>query len=491
MRVIVVGASGRVGRSLVAGLADNKFIDKVVSLEEGEIPAPNERLDRRVLEQRSVELANDLADHFRFADAVVYAGWPVSSVGNGALGTRHLAVIENVCESVASAGVRLFVYGSSAGAYSPAPVGRLVEESWPTFGLVSHLSSLQMAEGEHLVDRLEDTHQALRVVRIRPSLIACPPMTALRRGSLLGRSMMAAFLQSGFVPDLGTHALQVVHVSDLARAFGLAVTGSVLGSFNITAAPITSDLVAQFFGARKLPVTLGAALELLSFSWGAGLHSVDPQTVHLALEAPLLDTTRARGELGWSPDHSAISMLEEWTDYVTTTNVPRASETHPRASGPPVDYPALYEQSLEYFGRLVHEIGEPQWKQPTGYRGWDIWQLVAFVAREQYRVALLLRGESKEIIESQLPNDPLGFARTDGWDLAAEKGTLAVERCVSAPMQAVGGDTERFLADILPDVICNLVLLGMCLSQVVRIDDTPDPELWWFVHQRMEPFEVG
>jgi hypothetical protein len=104
---------------------------------------------------------------------------------------------------------------------------------------------------------------------------------------------------------------------------------------------------------------------------------------------------------------------------------------------------------------------------------------------------LLLRGESEEIIESQLPNDPLGFARTDGWDLATEKGFLAVESRVSAPMQAGGGDTERLLADVLPDVICDVVLLGMCLSQVVGIDDTPDPELWWFVHQRMEAFEVA
>ena len=227
MRVIVVGASGRVGRGIVAGLADEKFIDKVVSLEEGGIPPPKGRLDKWAVERRSVDLVENLADHFRFADAVVYAGWPVS-IGNDPLSTRHLAVIENVCASVASAGVRLLVYGSSAGAYSPAPAGRPVEESWPTLGLASSLSSLQIAEGEHLVDQFENTHQALRVVRIRPSLIVCPPMMAVRRGSLLGRTMLAAFFQTGFVPDLGSHALQVVHVSDLARAFGLAVTGSVL-----------------------------------------------------------------------------------------------------------------------------------------------------------------------------------------------------------------------------------------------------------------------
>ena len=81
-----------------------------------------------------------------------------------------------------------------------------------------------------------------------------------------------------------------------------------------------------------------------------------------------------------------------------------------------------------------------------------------------------------------LPGTRLGFARTDGWDVAAEKGFLAVETCASAPRQAGSGDSERLLADVLPDVICDVVLLGMCLSQVVWNDDTPDPELWWFVH---------
>ena len=109
------------------------------------------------------------------------------------------------------------------------------------------------------------------------------------------------------------------------------------------------------------------------------------------------------------------------------------------------------------------------------------------MAREQYRAALLLRGESEENIVPQLPDDPLGFARTDGWDLAAEKGFLAVEAWASAPMQAEDVDIER----LLTDVICDVVLLGMCLAQVLGIDDTPDPELWWFVHQRMEAFEVG
>ena len=68
---------------------------------------------------------------------------------------------------------------------------------------------------------------------------------------------------------------------------------------------------------------------------------------------------------------------------------------------------------------------------------------------------------------------------------------MAVETRASAPPQAEGGDGVRLLADVLPDVICDVVLLGMCLSHIVGIDDTPDPELWWFVHQRMEAFEVG
>ena len=69
-------------------------------------------------------------------------------------------------------------------------------------------------------------------------------------------------------------------------------------------------------------------------------------------------------------------------------------------------------------------------KRPTQLQGLCVWELVVSVARAQYRIALAVRGYDDERIEAELPADPLGIARADGWDLAAERGVLALERWV-------------------------------------------------------------
>ena len=218
MRVIAVGATGRVGQVIVTALAADKFVTSVVSLEAMNTPLGARQKGELDIERCNLDLTQDLSGRFRFADAVVYAGWPVVGVGDDHPDATHLAVLDNICDSVASAGVPLFVFGSSLGAYSPAPVGQLVEESWPTRGVTSLPWSLQMAKGERLVDRLEATHPIVRVVRLRPGLIACPT-AGVRGGSLLLRRIVTTALRARCIPDLGSHALEVVHVSDLARAF--------------------------------------------------------------------------------------------------------------------------------------------------------------------------------------------------------------------------------------------------------------------------------
>ena len=85
----------------------------------------------------------------------------------------------------------------------------------------------------------------------------------------------------------------------------------------------------------------------------------------------------------------------------------------------------LYAQALAFFGEKVHAVRDEQWGTEAE-AGLTVWQLVASIALHQYRVALTARGVKDETIEAQLPGDPLGIAPADGWDLAAERGRLAV-----------------------------------------------------------------
>jgi hypothetical protein len=343
-----------------------------------------------------------------------------------------------------------------------------------------------MAQSERLVDKFESDHQVIRVVRLRAGLAVCPGEPPAGWWSHFNQRLMArvaAGRRVRFVPDLGSHVIQVVHASDLVNAFRLAITESVVGSFNVVADPITSDMLAEAFKARKVRVSLGNALRILSYSRRFGLHVMDPENVRIAVQSPLLSTQRAQSELGWSFEYSGAAMLEAWAHSLASVAM-CATETDtdsPIESAPAADYRALYQHSLAFFGQLVHAVQDTQWKDVTEYRGWNVWQLVALVAREQYRTVLRLRGETQEEIERNLPGDPLGFSRVDGWDLAAERGGSVW----TAEVQAAGSVVDR----VLPDVICDVTLWGCYLARAIGFDGTANPDLARFVRERMRAFD--
>ena len=131
MRVIVIGARGRVGEAVLRGVAADRDVTHVVSLTEAiELTDAPILESGSPIERRTVDFFSDLSDHFEFADAAVYAGWPVSDLRVG-LRKRQIEALSNICQCIGGVGVRVFVYGSSACVYSYAPLGGVVDEGWP------------------------------------------------------------------------------------------------------------------------------------------------------------------------------------------------------------------------------------------------------------------------------------------------------------------------------------------------------------------------
>lgn len=490
MRVVLVGANGAVRDAVLQRLLGAKRVEKVVLLLGSGVSSFGIASESDDVEQRRVDLLSDLSDHFRHADAVVYLGYPVNGSDRSGSRERHLPALRSVCEGLATAGVQTFVYGSSAGAYAPAP-GHVVDEDWPTQGDGTPSSvSQQFAEGERLVDQLEADCPMMRVVRLRPGLVVCPSPVRRSWRSLLGRRLVATLFTGEsirLIPDLGLFQLQAVHVADLAYAYQLAVTESVIGAFNVAADSITSDLVATTFDARKVPLSPRHAAGLLSLFRRSGLSSVASGQLELALRYPAMDTTRAHSELGWRFEYSATSLLTEWGNDLAAQRTLTATGDLALDSDEvaAATYRRFYSQSLSYFGKQVHAIRDDQGETPTGCGGRTVWQLVAFVAREQYRTALVLEDKTEARIEAQLPDDALGFVRIDGWSLAAERGTLAVDTRFASRSNENSEASYRLLNRVLPDTICEVALFGWCLSKAIGNNDSIEPELASFVHDRM------
>ncbi len=168
MRVVVTGASGNVGTSVLRSLGHDSAVDSILGLARR---IPEARFSKT--EWAAADVAySDLTEHFRGADAVVHLAWLIQPGRDES--TTHLANVvgsRRVFAAVAEAGVKSLVYASSVGAYSKGPKDRAVDESWATGGIPSSFYSRHKSEVERILDRFESDNPDVRVARLRPGLI--------------------------------------------------------------------------------------------------------------------------------------------------------------------------------------------------------------------------------------------------------------------------------------------------------------------------------
>src|SRR2546423_3667929 len=118
MRVVIVGATGNVGTSLLETLSSESRVEDVVAVARRR---PSRPLPRATFVTADVT-HTDLAAIFRGADAVVHLAWLIQP-GRDQVLTRRVNVggSERVFAAAVEAGVPAIIYASSIGAYSPGP----------------------------------------------------------------------------------------------------------------------------------------------------------------------------------------------------------------------------------------------------------------------------------------------------------------------------------------------------------------------------------
>ncbi len=312
MRVVIVGATGNAGTSLLRALEEEPAVDSVLGLAR-RIP----KVEFRKTEWGRADcLSTDLARLFRGADVVVHLAWVVQPSHRLHLLWRiNVEGSARVFRAVKEAGVPALVYASSIGAYSRGPKDGFVDESWPTEGIPTSFYSRHKAEVERRLDRFEREAPDIRVVRLRPALIFKRESASEQRRFFAGPLLPSALVRPGripFVPDIPGLRFQAVHSYDVGHAYRLAIVKDVHGAFNIAAEPVLDpDVLAQALGARKLPVPAGVARGLAGLTWRLHLQPTPAGWVDMALGLPLMDTTRAREELGWMPERSAADAIRD------------------------------------------------------------------------------------------------------------------------------------------------------------------------------------
>jgi UDP-glucose 4-epimerase len=312
MRVVVVGATGNVGTSLLEALVDEPRVESVLGL-----ARRRPRLELPKVEWAQADVTrSDLLPYFGGADCVVHLAWLIQpSRDLNRLWLTNVHGSGRVFRAVAEAGVPSLVYASSVGAYSAGPKDRRVDESWPVHGIPTSFYSRHKAEVESLVDAFEREYPETRVVRLRPGLIFKREAASGIRRLFAGPFLPSPLVRPGlvpFVPDIPDLRFQAVHSRDVGDAYRLAIVGDARGAFNVAAEPVLDPPeLARLLDARAVKVPAGVARGFAAATWRLRLQPTPPGWLDLALGIPLLDTTRAREELGWEPRRNAGEALLE------------------------------------------------------------------------------------------------------------------------------------------------------------------------------------
>jgi nucleoside-diphosphate-sugar epimerase len=310
MRVVIVGATGNIGTSLLRSLADEEKVQSILGLAR-RLPD----LAMQKVEWRAADVTrDDLAPHLEGADAVVSLHWLIQPSRD--LNKQWMVNVEGnsrLMRAIKEAGVPVLVYSSSVGVYSPGPKDRAVDESWPREGTPTSYYARHKAEVERRLDRFEAENPDVRVVRIRPALVfKREAAQGIRRlfGGPFVPTVLARPSLINLIPEMEDLRGQVVHSYDLGEAFHQALVRDVRGAFNVAADPVLdAHEVGRILNARPLPVPARAARAGVELSWRLRLQPITPGWLDMALNVPIMDTARARTELGWTPQRSAEDAL--------------------------------------------------------------------------------------------------------------------------------------------------------------------------------------
>jgi nucleoside-diphosphate-sugar epimerase len=335
MRVVVTGATGNVGTSVLRALADDPEVSEIVGVAR-RLPRWQNPRTRWIAADVA---SDDMRTVFAGADAVVHLAWLIQPARD----LEHLWRVNvegstRVFRAVAEAGVPALVYASSIGAYSPGPKDRIVDESWPTGGIRTNNYSREKVEVERRLDRFEREHPNIRVVRLRPALIFKRESATEQRRIFAGPFVPGSLMRPGLiplVPEIPGLVFQAVHSYDIGHAYRLAAVGDAHGALNVAAPPaLDMRTIARLLGARTFQLSVRSARALAALAFHARLTPIPPSWLDMGVAVPLLDAARAQQELGWQPQHSGEDAIADLLSGLRDAAGLDTPPLSPRTSGP-------------------------------------------------------------------------------------------------------------------------------------------------------------
>jgi nucleoside-diphosphate-sugar epimerase len=317
----VTGPTGAIGRSVIRALENDSRVDRILGMARRPLDPAALGWGKTEYRQGDV-LDRDAVDKF-VADADVVVHLAFAIVGGREQSSKiNLTGSRNVFEAaVAAQRPHRLVYTSSLAAYgyhraNPVPL----TEDVPARGSPEHYYSAHKAECEAVLAKVT-AGQDMQVYVLRPCIVVGPDssllISNLRFEPLLdllpgpARDVLARLpLVRPVLPDPGV-PIQLVHEEDAASAVLAAAVGAgPPGAYNLAGeGEVTMADMASAVGVYSVPVPnmlVGLASRLVTV---LPLLPSQAEWVHAARCPMLMDTGRARRDLGWVPKYTAREAL--------------------------------------------------------------------------------------------------------------------------------------------------------------------------------------
>lgn len=322
LTVAVTGPTGTFGFGLIPLLQADERVRRIVGIARRPFDPAAYGWTKMDYRRGDVRDTKALHDAFSDADVVVHLAFMVTGAAAAeAIRSINIEGTLNAFRAAATAGARRFVYSSSVAAYGfhrDNPVG--MTEDWPVRPAARLFYAREKAELEGLLRAEAARSTGLTLYLLRPSIVLGPhaigakqllpgPLAPLARRLAMqaGRLSLPAPV---VVPAL---PLQLVHETDVGQALlRCALADGPPGAYNIAAdGIITAADVVREIGLLPLPIPAGIAQSAARAIAALPLLPPVTQWVEAASHPAIMDTTRAKEKLGWTPRYTALEVLQD------------------------------------------------------------------------------------------------------------------------------------------------------------------------------------
>ncbi|WP_198598113.1 NAD-dependent epimerase/dehydratase family protein [Blastococcus atacamensis] len=322
LTVAVTGPTGTFGEGLIPLLQGDDRIGRIIGMARRPFDPAERGWTKMEYRQGDVRDPEALREAFRDADVVVHLAFLIT--GNASRETTRAINVDgtlNVFRAASAVGAARFVYASSVAAYgfhSDNP--ERISEEWPVRPAARLFYAQEKAELEHLLQDESASAPDLDLYLLRPPVVVGPhaiggkdvlpgPLAPLGR-RLFDRPRRLPVPVPLLVPE---HPLQFIHEEDVGQALLLCIVGAgPAGAYNIAGdGVLTAADVAREFGALPIPVPAAPAQAAARVVSRLPFLPPVAEWIEAASRPAIMDTTKAREELGWRPRYTGLEALRD------------------------------------------------------------------------------------------------------------------------------------------------------------------------------------